>query len=87
MDKSYYKNNTKLPNSQGNLATSCFYQYNVIQEDSFMKKRLIIILSIAALLVLGFVATQFLKTGKDTILNTGYVNGNTASNLYNGGAF
>ncbi len=52
-----------------------------------MKKILIALLSIGLVIVLGFFATRLLNNPKETIMNNGYVNGNTAGNLYNGGAF
>ena len=52
-----------------------------------MKK---IIIGILALLLVGgliFLGTTFLNKEKETKFNSGFINGNTAGNLYNGGAF
>lgn len=52
-----------------------------------MKKLLIIILIFALTVFLGIVAIQIMEKEEETIMNNGFVNGNTAGNLYNGGAF
>lgn len=52
-----------------------------------MKKILIAILVLALLLTTGYVGTGLMKKKSKTIMNNGFVNGNTASNLYNGGIF
>lgn len=50
-----------------------------------MKKFIITLLTVAILGILIFAGIQLGK--EETIMNDGYVNGNTAGNLYNGGLF
>ncbi len=50
-----------------------------------MKKLITVIITIAILGILIFAGTHLGK--KNTIMNEGFVNGNTAGNLYNGGLF
>ena len=52
-----------------------------------MKKILITFLALALIVLLGFVGIKLTTKETETIMNSGFVNGNTASNLYNGGAF
>lgn len=52
-----------------------------------MKKILLIILTIIMVVLLGGTGIYFWNIKNQTIMNNGYVNGNTAGNLYNGGAF
>lgn len=52
-----------------------------------MKKILIAVIAILLLGVLGFGVYTLSNKQEETIMNSGYVNGNTAGNLYNGGAF
>lgn len=51
-----------------------------------MKKKIIFFIILIILGLLVFAYMQFYGP-KETIMNTGYVNGNTAGNLYNGGLF
>lgn len=50
-------------------------------------KKIIALVLLLVLIAGGFYATTKLNNDTDTIMNKGYVNGNTASNLYNGGLF
>ena len=50
-------------------------------------KKILIALLVIILLVTGIFISNKLRNDKETIMNAGYVNGNTASNLYNGGLF
>ena len=52
-----------------------------------MKKIIIALLALILLGGVGFGVYKFVSIPKETIMNNGYVNGNTAGNLYNGGAF
>lgn len=52
-----------------------------------MKKIIIAILSIALVGLLIFAGINLMNEKQETIMNNGFVNGNTAGNLYNGGAF
>lgn len=52
-----------------------------------MKKIIIAILAIALVGLLVFTGIKLMNNNKETIMNNGFVNGNTAGNLYNGGAF
>lgn len=52
-----------------------------------MKKKLFIILCVVILVMLSVIGITFTLNSKKTIMNTDYVNGNTAGNLYNGGTF
>ncbi len=50
-----------------------------------MKKILIVILAVVVIIAIGFFGNKLLNP--ETKMNQGYVNGNTAGNLYNGGLF
>lgn len=53
-----------------------------------MKKIIITLITVLLLGVAIMAGTQYLSSNKDdTIMNSGYVSGNTAGNLYNGGLF
>lgn len=52
-----------------------------------MKKILIALIAVILLGLAAFGIYKFTNTKDETIMNNGYVNGNTAGNLYNGGAF
>ena len=56
-------------------------------EEFFMKKILIALITVILLGLAAFGIYKFTNTKDETIMNNGYVNGNTAGNLYNGGAF
>lgn len=54
-----------------------------------MKKKLILFILSILLIILAIVVFIYIQIfgPKETIMNTGYINGNTAGNLYNGGLF
>lgn len=64
-----------------------FYRHFRRKKESFHEKKISIIIAVIVIIALIAAAAIFHYLSTRTHFNEGYVNGNTAGNLYNGGLF